>query len=799
MILPHFSSPSTLFLIIPAAIILIIVITRQFILPQSKEDKENFERTRAQRKRSRLLIGVSRFIIMLLLISALADPFLVQQVTKPGDQTIKILDDKSKSFTLFEEGLGEKIDKTLAEYIPTELIPVGDVNKSDIADTILTNLNGNDNILLVSDGNNNEGKSLEDLILFASSINSTIYALDIAPIKDDARVVIEGPDKTVSGVINSFVVDVTATDGKPRQVEVKANADVLFSGELLGQRVFKKSFSQGDQQLTATIISQDTFPENNRFIKSVHVVKKPKVLFVTSKPSAFEPVLRELYDLIISPVIPENIEQFYTIILNDITTVQEPDVDRLSEFISNGNGVVVWGGQNSFDRSTYKNSYFETILPVKVGTGEVKDSDVNIVILVDISGSTGIKLESGNKFVDVAKAQAVNIMKDLDPQDNVGVLAFNIKPFMVRPIGPVRVDMADTIEKVYSLQNGGGTVIAPAIAQATQMLASTKGSKNIVLISDGKTAGVDQALAQIEFAASIGINTYTVGFGEGTRIENMQAFAVKGNGAFFQPGETSRLRVAFGNPSKDSPESTGFELFNSNPNHFITQSVEFANASITGYNQVIPKSASQVIVSTTQNNPLITVWRFGLGRVATITTDDGSRWAGNLLSPARSKLFIRTINWATGSLNRKDDYFVEAQDTYVGETLDITVKSPTKPQSDFLTFSKSDENMYEATFVPQQIGFLKILDRTIAVNYPEEYKETGMNPKLEELVFLTGGKLFKPEDVQDMIQNIKLNAQRIETNKVHYAWLAILIALCLFFTEVAIRRLIENKRLSQGE
>src|SRR3972149_583920 len=64
-------------------------------------------------------------------------------------------------------------------------------------------------------------------------------------------------------------------------------------------------------------------------------------------------------------------------------------------------------------------------------------------------------------------------------------------------------------------------------------------------------------------------------------------------------------------------------------NHFITKYVNIS-ASVTGFNDVTPKLGSDRLGATTRGKPIITPWGFGLGRVASFTTDDGggmTMWA----------------------------------------------------------------------------------------------------------------------------------------------------------------------------
>ena len=65
--------------------------------------------------------------------------------------------------------------------------------------------------------------------------------------------------------------------------------------------------------------------------------------------------------------------------------------------------------------------------------------------------------------------------------------------------------------------------------------------------------------------------------------------------------------------------------------HFITYNLS-VDALISGYNYVLPKPSARILVTTNKNIPVLVGWRFGLGRVVVLGTDDGGRWAGELLN-----------------------------------------------------------------------------------------------------------------------------------------------------------------------
>src|SRR3989338_4981244 len=136
-------------------------------------------------------------------------------------------------------------------------------------------------------------------------------------------------------------------------------------------------------------------------------------------------LLTQVYDVdLTSSLAGVDMNKYYAAVINDIPIAEiegsvsegnknnanneddRKNVDKLIEFVTDGNGLMVVGGDNSFDKGGYKGSLFESILPVQVGIGEkAKGEDFNVIFLVDLSGTAGLKFGAGsaNTVIDVEK------------------------------------------------------------------------------------------------------------------------------------------------------------------------------------------------------------------------------------------------------------------------------------------------------------------------------------------------------------------------------------------------------------
>jgi len=383
-------NPEWLFAFIPLAILVAIMLRSRLIRIKDKHMSSEYEIIRARKRNIAGLMTITRILIIGLLLLALASPFIITQRTVPGNEAVTILVDNSRSFEIFDKSVANRLKRELEKSFPVQLKNIGNDISSALGDGLAANLRGNDNIILVTDGHANQGQDLGDVILYASSLNATIHALGVTPQSRDVSVRVLGPAKTVSGVENNFLVQID----NPSNIEVSLRVtvdgrQVISRSTRETEHSFTQLFNSGSHEIVAEVLVDDYFSANNIYYKSLEVVDKPNILFVNSKEAPVKKILNELYVVDESPTIPDDLSKYFTVVLNDIRELSDSKVDQLSDYVIDGNGLVVVGGQNSYDLGKYENSFFETLLPVKIGLGNEIEGDINIVLAIDISGSTG--------------------------------------------------------------------------------------------------------------------------------------------------------------------------------------------------------------------------------------------------------------------------------------------------------------------------------------------------------------------------------------------------------------------------
>ena len=233
--------PYLLLLAIPLVIALIFLIKRSFGFNNELDSLQK-------------IVILTRIVIVVLLVVALAGPFSFSTKIEQGKPSVILLADNSESMRVFDQRILTELKEDLDRKMPVEFKTIATGNNSAIGDGILFNIKGNDNLLIVSDGNSNKGRDIGDVILLASSLNATINTVEMEPQHNDFSLEIKGPGKVVANVPTDFDIIVnkvgTQTD---YALEVKLDGAISTSKFLLKilSLAFKLFFSKTDSAPTS--------------------------------------------------------------------------------------------------------------------------------------------------------------------------------------------------------------------------------------------------------------------------------------------------------------------------------------------------------------------------------------------------------------------------------------------------------------------------------------------------------------------------------------------------------------------
>jgi len=776
-------------------------------------------------KGARRSLILSRMIIVSLLVIALAGPYYPVTVTEIDETpTITVLSDETASMDIFESGTAQGIFDKLQDTTPARMEKMGGL-RSDIGDEILASSTGDDHIIVVSDGSNNFGSDLAETIDFVSGTGTVVYAVIQTPDKNDLSVEITGARTAVLGNENTWGVEI-------RQAE--SNTTYKLSIEVDGSPVSSQTVTQtnpikivgfsstfqllGPHLITARISSGDDMRSgNNVFNKTIYVVPKPRLLLVSPDvDSPLYKVLRNLYETnTVSSLDDANMTDYKAVVLDNINggRLSGSSIGKLREYTASGGGLLVVGGDNSYDYGDYLDSSIEAILPVESYSSAYAGS-VNVVLVLDISGSI-----SAHEALDDEKAMAINLLGDMGRDTNVGVVAYGGDAISVSDgVLPMssHANRDALVDRVSKLKTGyGGTSMDEGIITAARMLDNTSGKKYMLVFSDGavkdsfedskiEISSMDTTETEMIFVM---LKTNVVKEREVKTDNNrgdyfLKVLADQAGGDFIQLELIGRLDLTFGQEAPDLPEGgpDAYAIVRLDEEHFITRYLNISG-SISGYNDVTQKVGARRLVTTSMGKPVVTVWEFGLGRVVSLSSDNGYQWAGVLYSGENARLVPSMINWAVGDPRPEDGIVVYSGDMNLGSPGTVIIRSNEMPVVVFggqdVPVSQTGERTYEGVIEPDHIGLFNLevsasgvtLEDTAAVNYPLEYRDVGNDPEFLEAVKRNSGRVYNVDQARSLLfSDIRKNSIMASEEHVSLSWLFLITALLVFLGEVIMRR-----------
>lgn len=764
--------------------ILLILILVTFIL-RKKFVKEDLRLVKTNRRKR--ILFVLRFIIFLSLLVALSSPYYEETQSLTNFSKIKVLIDKSTSMELYDNSL--MVQKLENSQIPIEIKYLELDEFSNIGTSVLNNIHPNENILIISDGQNNFGTKLSEVGLFAASINSKIFGVTPIPKNKDLNIVIEGPGKVVSDVENEFTFRINQVGSFNRiNVEIYLDDELILESQYNKPIIIKKRFKSGEHLFKTVLKKEDYFDQNNIFYKTVSVYDKPKILYVSKSNSPLKELYQAFYSVSSQKNLDTDLDQYYAVVLNNMHSndLTDENIEKLEDYVLDGNGLFVIGGKDSYDWGEYNNSIISNILPVNIGKASKRKDIVNIMILMDTGSSSLEEIATEITFFDVQKSLLADLVRSLSDRNNVGLIEANyyLSTFSgLSELGPKRPDIINQIS--YMLPHAS-TEINKALAQARSKLRLIKGSKNIIILTDGILSPIDEQLTldQVKKAGQDGMKTYIIGVGQNANQEFLESVKSLGGGEYFKVDESDKIKLYFGDTS--GSKNDNLELFVYDSNHFITKKIEQLGP-IYGFNNVYPKNNARMILTTNKGDPILTVWNYGLGRVASMSTDDGSLWSPDLLQDINSKVLIKSLNWLIENPERKNEEIISIPELRSGESAQINVISKNPVSDNSVFFYETKKGVYKGNFYSNNTGVTKILDKLVAVNYKSEYLYIGINKDFQNMVEITGGQIINMDN-DNYIEQLKSVSIVDSTVTNDLSWIFVILALVIYFIELLIRR-----------
>jgi Ca-activated chloride channel homolog len=687
-------------------------------------------------------------------------------------------------------------------------------------------------IVLLTDGNQTAGDALKAALRGGVPVSAVPLAGRTEPEVQVSAVNVPAQVREGEPFYVEVVID-SNHDDESGQIDVYRGAHKVVSEKKplkKGENRFRFRQTVTGEKLahyTARVSGyRDQFQDNNAASGLVFSTGKPRVLLIENDMKLArhlqwaleqEGILVDVRPAKGMPDSLADLQNYELLMLSNVpaTDLTQRQMEVARTYVQDlGGGLIMLGGDQSFGLGGYYKTTLEEILPVRSDFEKEKEKpSLAMVLVIDKSGSMG-----GTKM-ELAKDAAKGAVELLGPNDKVGVIAFEGETYWVAEVQPAG-NKSFILDKISSIEAGGGTVMAPAMEAAYEALRDTVAKlKHVIILTDGISApGPFEEIAQNMAQARITCSTVGISFG-GEEVDEklLKEIAQTANGRYYFTDDPASIPQIFAKEtvtaSKSAINEQPFLPQVMRPTQVLSE-ISFADAPfLLGYVTTRPKPTCEFILATEKGDPLLAWWRYGLGMTVAFTSDAKSRWAAEWLSwPGFSKFWAQVVRHAMRKTETKGvSVQVEQKDGRATVTLDavdargrflnkaeteMTVIDPalgnkkiameqTAPGRYAAAFDTPTAGAYHVEMAQKLNGQpLNQQSRGLVVGYPEELRLKPTNEELLRAVARVSGGMFNPtpEEVFRAPERTKPRATPL--------WPFLVVAAALIFlADVALRRI----------
>lgn len=638
-----------------------------------------------------------------------------------------------------------------------------------------------DSIELPSQGEKNQIIDITTIIKSNVKQKATLYIYSDNQLKDELEVELEVGD-------NNYIFN-----------------DVVTGGGLVPYRV-------------EVVAESDTFSQNNQLSSYIMISDMPNILVIEDGEKQGQNIVSMLegyghIDVKNALEVPQGraaLLEYDAFVIADISKDDLDDtfIENLDEVIKNqGKGLLVIGGDNSYGLGGYKDTLLEEMLPVEMDVKSKEEKpNLGLILVIDKSGSmTGGQY--GVSKLELAKEAAIRATEILEEKDMLGVIAFDDRTKWVIETSFVE-DQGAMQDQIATIVPGGGTSILPSLADAVDnLIKQDVALKHIILLTDGQAErnGYDSTLALMRLE---GITLSTVAVGEGADRALLYYLAENGGGRYYATDVFTDIPSIFTKEAymagKKYLNTVTFypEVYSYSK---ILNGIE-GLPELDGYVATTKKDSAKMVLVGPEEDPILAMWQYGLGRTMAWTADMQGLWSMKWLNWSGNQSFwMNSMSWLIQE-GLDDDYSIASTyedglgkiritqvvpDATMTEDMNGMLIAPDGTSTDIM-IEATAPGTYEGSFVPEGEGVYlinipldeeNVLATGVNVGYSPEFDILGSGITTPEaLAKISGGRLLSnPADVfKGDLPPIKGSYKL--TN------LLLLIALLIFVFEIVLRK-----------
>ena len=830
----------------------------------------------------RVLAIVLRCLVVIILIALLARPMLTRTSKRmtliavvdrsqsiPANLQKSALEYLSRAFA--DKGAGDQLAVVdVAEAASISKLPSGDIairqrnttlngQQSKLADGVQMAMaiappDTAVRILLVSEGNETGG----DLKEAARIAAANKIPIDVLPLRYsyDNEVIFKrlaAPTKARSGqtVQLRFILNSTTNvrgklllnlNGEPVDL-VPGSPEIAVSVDLEpGTNVETISMpvgTNGIHEFEAVFMPdepwQDRIVQNNRASTITYVAGPGNVLVVDADGTTGQAIMRALQNTDMdvryttTAEFPDNLSRLMgtdaVILVNTGCgnfTYQQQEI--LCRYVTDlGGGLIMVGGPQSFGAGGWIGSPVAEILPVDLDPPQKKQLPKGALVLI----MHACEMPQGNYW---GTRVALAAVKTLSRLDLVGILAYNWQgpSDWVFPLGPAG-DKEAVIAAIEQMQMGDMPSLHDHLKAAYDKLKDCDAAqKHVIVISDGDpVAPTPELLAQCR-DAGITCTGVAIFPHSPMDVQSLARVAQSTGGRFYDVKDPQRLPQIFIKEAQVVRRALIIEeTFTPQITYSLSEIIKGISSvmpNLDGYVVTGPKGGlNQVVLTSSQSDPILATCQSGLGRCAAFTSSVDSRWASSWLQwSGFERFWEQAVRWAAKPSQSADcEVFADVQGRQVivnVEAIDAEGKfvqfaniegqiiAP-DVSTDALELTQIGPGQYHGQFQAVASGsyvvnlrYKKLADdtthftqTTVTIPFAPEFRDLTDNaPLLAEVSEISGGRILGSDPNQaDLFDYAGLKFPETEMPLLRPL---MLIWLALFLLDVAARRVILDVR-----
>ena len=334
------------------------------------------------------------------------------------------------------------------------------------------------------------------------------------------------------------------------------------------------------------------------------------------------------------------------------SALSDPQVEVLRSYVEQfGGGLIMIGLGGDLAHEIQTLTPLDALLPLQFEPKGLQEAKRRICMILLIDRSASML----GPRIAATKRAAVAFVKQLAPEDLVGILAFDTKPYVVVEVQQAGQIDTSLVDKLVKLRSSGGTDIFPALMAAANRLELTDATlKHILLLSDGNTPFRKPAYdALVESFKEEQITVSTIGIGSAfINRDYLEWLATSTGGTYYPMRKLDELPQLIARDTQQELERLPFTEGHFQPSRSPTsdwfrETTEWPP--LRGFLTTTAKSGSQVDLTVDGGDgpePLLARWQRGRGRVVSFASDADRRWSPSWVRwPGFEGMWAQVVRW----------------------------------------------------------------------------------------------------------------------------------------------------------